>query len=133
MFPYANYLKIGAIVLVVCGIWYNGYRIGYGKLVAYKEEQAVATAKLQQEQEAQAAQIEKEKNDQINAINNQLADALMQLRSRPSRANETAIGKDGTGLSLSAEDAAFLEREAARADGLRTALDACYKQYDALK
>ena len=82
--------------------------------------------------QADADKIRKEKDAQINAINNQLADALVSLRQRPNRSESANNGQGGTGLSLSSEDATFLVREASRADQLRTALDACYKQYDAV-
>ena len=112
--------------------------IGYGKYEAYKlEAYKVAQAKAVHDKEVQsqadADKIRKEKDAQINAINNQLADALISLRQRPSRGESSNNGQSGTGLSLSAEDSTFLVREAARADQLRTALDACYKQYDAIK
>ena len=120
-----------AITLIFSAGWtINGWR--YEKKIASEkiaQEQAIA-AKEKENQQA-ADQIRREKDAQINAINNQLADALIKLRSRPSRSQYSANnGQGGTGLSLSAEDAAFLDREAARADGLRTALEACYKQYD---
>ena len=123
-----------AITLIFSAGWtINGWR--YEKKIASEkiaQEQAIA-AKEKENQQA-ADQIRREKDAQINAINNQLADALIKLRSRPSRSQYSANnGQGGTGLSLSAEDAAFLDREAARADGLRTALAACYKQYDEVK
>jgi hypothetical protein len=97
-----------------------------------KREQAIKTQ--ESANLAAADKIRKEKDAQINAINNQLADALIKLRSRTSRNdNKTNAGQGGSGLSLFAEDATFLDREAARADGLRTALAACYKQYDEVK
>jgi len=120
-----------AITLIFSAGWtINGWR--YEKKIASEkiaQEQAIA-AKEKENQQA-ADQIRREKDAQINAINNQLADALIKLRSRPSRSQYSANnGQGGTGLSLSAEDAAFLDREAARADGLRAALESCYKQYD---
>lgn len=83
--------------------------------------------------QADADKIRKEKDAQINAINSQLVDAIGELRKRPSRAEQTANGQSGTGATLSAEDAEFLIREASRADQIRVGLDACYKQYDAIK
>jgi hypothetical protein len=83
--------------------------------------------------QADADKIRKEKDDQINAINSQLVDAISQLRSRPSRSTEASNGKSCNGASLYAEDAEFLIREASRADQIRVALQACYKQYDAIK
>ena len=120
-----------AITLIFSAGWtINGWR--YEKKIASEkiaQEQAIA-AKEKENQQA-ADQIRREKDAQINAINNQLADALIKLRSRPSRSQYSANnGQSGTGLSLSAEDSTFLEWEAARADKLRTALESCYKQYD---
>ena len=123
-----------AIVLTFSAGWsVNGWRWE-------KKEQAeqIARQKAIKDQEsanlAAADKIRKDKNAQINAINNQLADALIKLRNRTSRNdNQANNGQGATGMSLSAEDATFLIREAARADGLRTALEACYKQYDEVK
>ena len=131
--PILTYVKIGLVVVALLGAGYTGYSIEAGRFERYKAEQLAQTQKAEQEHQAAADQIRKEKDAQIASINNSLADALVQLRSRPSRAQASSNGQGGTGLSLSAEDAAFLDREAARADVLRSALDACYKQYDALK
>jgi len=135
MFPLEiiTYVKIGLVVVALLGAGYTGYSIEAGRFERYKAEQLAQTQKAEQEHQAAADQIRKEKDAQIASINNSLADALVQLRSRPSRAQTSSNGQGGTGLSLSAEDATFLEREAARADILRSALNACYKQYDALK
>jgi uncharacterized protein YlxW (UPF0749 family) len=131
--PILTYVKIGLVVAALLGAGYTGYSIEAGRFERYKAEQLAQTQKLQEEHQALADQIRKEKDAQIASINNSLTDALIQLRSRPSRAQSAANGQSGTGLSLSAEDATFLDREAARADILRSALDACYKQYDAIK
>ena len=135
MFPLSigTYVKAGLVVIFLLGAGYTGYSIEAGRFERYKAEQVAQVQKLQEQHQDAADQIRKEKDAQIAAINNSLADALVQLRSRPSRAQDAANGQGGTGLSLSAEDATFLEREAARADILRTALNACYQQYDSLK
>ena len=135
MFPLGiiTYVKIGLVVVALLGAGYTGYSIEAGRFERYKAEQLAQTQKAEQEHQAAADQIRKEKDAQIASINNSLADALVQLRSRPSRAQAASNGQGGTGLSLSAEDSSFLEREAARADVLREALNACYKQYDSLK
>lgn len=86
--------------------------------------------------QADADRIRKEKDDQINAINSQLVDAISQLRKRPSRATEASNGttaKACDGSELFSEDSEFLVREAARADTIRIALQACYNQYDSIK
>ena len=83
--------------------------------------------------QADADKIRTEKDAQIKAINDQLVDAISELRKRPSRSEQTANGQGCNGSSLYAEDAEFLIREASRADQIRVALQACYSQYDSLK
>ena len=130
--PLLTYVKIGLFALSLCVAGYLGYAVESSRFNSYKQAQQAATQALQEQHQAAADQIRKEKDAQIASINTQLANALSQLRSRPSRTQDAANGQGGTGVSLSAEDSIFLEREAARADILRTALSACYDQYDAL-
>lgn len=67
-------------------------------------------------------------------INDRLADALERLRKRPERraAAATPACEGATGAQLSGPDGGFLEREAARADELRSALSECYGWVDAV-
>ena len=134
MFPLSitQYVKIGLVVVCLCGAGYLGYSLEASRFERYKALQAEQTQKAEELHQAAADQIRKEKDAQIASINNQLADAIIGLRSRPNRTQTASNGQGGTGLSLSAEDATFLDREAARADMLRTALFACYQQYDSL-
>ena len=111
----------------------NGWRYQKKEAAQIIAQEKAIQQKIAENQKA-TDQIRKDKNAQINAINDQLANALVQLRSRPSRSQYSSnIRQDGTGRSLSAEDAEFLIREATRADKIRTSLDACYKQYDEVK
>ena len=121
---------IGLGVIALGGVGYGKYE-AY-KLDAYKVAQAQAVHNKEVQSQEDADKIRKEKDAQIRNINNQLADALIGLRQRPSRSESSSNGQGGTGLSLSSEDASFLVREASRADELRIALEACYKQYDAV-
>ena len=132
MFPLSisNWIMIGLGVIALGGVGYGKYE-AY-KLDAYKVAQAQAVHNKEIQSQENADKIRKEKDAQIRNINNQLADALIGLRQRPSRSESSSNGQGGTGLSLSSEDASFLVREASRADELRIALDACYKQYDAV-
>jgi len=125
---------IVAIVLTFFAGWtVNGWRYQKKEAAQVIAQEKAIQQKIAQNQTA-TDQIRKDKDAQIQSINDQLANALVQLRSRPSRSQySTNNGQDGTGRSLSAEDAEFLIREATRADKIRTALDACYKQYDEVK
>ena len=98
---------------------------------------AYANARSKETQlRAEAAQIRRKKDDQIQHANARLESMLEQLRQRPtasSVSDPTRDCKAASGSELSREDAEFLAREATRADQLRSALEACYKQYDLLK
>jgi uncharacterized protein YlxW (UPF0749 family) len=96
-----------------------------------KQEKVVREKEHQYQ--AEADKIRKEKDDQINAINSQLVNAISELRKRPSRSEQASVGQSCNGTSLSSEDAEFLVREAARADQIRVGLNTCYKQYEAIK
>ncbi len=122
-----NIYAIIAVVAVAlfCGGFVNG--------CSYQQSKAEKVIRDKEHQyQADADQIRKDKDAQIKVINNQLVDAVSELRKRPSRTAETSNGKSCNGASLFAEDAEFLVREAARADEVRVALDACYKQYDSV-
>ena len=129
--PISSYLMIGLAVIAMAGVGYGRHE--HNVFEEYKAEE-IANAREKEHQLQDATdQIRKDKDAQIDAINNQLANALIELRNRPSRANKVSSnGQNGTGATLFAEDAIFLRREAARADEIRTGLDACYKQYDAI-
>lgn len=130
--PIITYVKIAVAALCLLGAGYAGYSIEANRFERYKTEQMALVQKAQSEHQQAADQIRIQKDAQIASINSKLADALSQLQQRPSRTQSATNGQSGTGLSLSAEDSQFLVREAARADILRTALGACYQQYDSL-
>lgn len=83
---------------------------------------------------AQTFRLAEVKDAESIRINDRLADALERLRKRPERraAAATPACEGATGAQLSGPDGAFLEREAARADQLRTALGECYGWIDAV-
>jgi vacuolar-type H+-ATPase subunit F/Vma7 len=116
----------GIAVILFCGGFVNG--------CSYHQSKAEKVVRdKEHEYQAAADTIRKEKDVQIKIINTQLVDAISSLRSRSSRTSETPDRKGCNGTSLFAEDSEFLVREAARADEIRIALEACYKQYEALK
>jgi hypothetical protein len=122
-----NIYAIIAVVAVAlfCGGFVNG--------CSYQQSKAEKTIRDKEHQyQADADQIRKDKDAQIKVINNQLVDAVSELRKRPSRTAEASNGQSCNGTRLFAEDSEFLVREAARADEIRVALEACYKQYDSV-
>ena len=114
-------------------MWYMGYSFEASRFERYKADQIAQVQKIEHEQQAATDQIRKQKDAQIEAINNQLANAISELRKRPGRSDQANNGSCGTGATLYADDAEFLVREAARADKIRAGLAACYEQYDAIK
>ena len=123
-----NIYAIYALVAITlfCGGFVNG--------CSYQQSKAEKTIRDKEHQyQSDADSIRIQKDAQIKVINTQLVDAISQLRSRPSNPTKTINGQDCNGAALSAPDAEFLVREAARADEIRVALQACYNQYDAIK
>jgi len=130
--PISSYLMIGLAVIAMAGIGYGRYE--HNAFEEYKAEE-IANAREKEHQIQNATdQIRKDKDAQINSINNQLANALVELRSRPSRTSQISSNGQATsasnGSQLFYEDSTFLAREASRADTIREALKACYAQYD---
>jgi hypothetical protein len=121
---YAIYAAV--IIALFCGGFVNG--CSYQKA---KQEQVIRDKEHQYQ--ADADKIRTQKDAQIRNINAQLVDAVSELRKRPSRTTEANPGQNCNGARLYAEDAEFLVREAARADEIRIGLEACYKQYNAIK
>ena len=123
-----NIYAIYALVAVTlfCGGFVTGCQ--------HQQTKAEKTIRDKEHQyQSDADLIRKDKDAQLKDINNQLVDAIGQLRSRSSNATKTVNGQDCNGATLSAPDADFLIREAARADEIRIGLQACYKQYEAIK
>jgi hypothetical protein len=124
---YAIYAVIA--ITLFCGGFVNG--------CSYQQSKAEKTIRDKEHQyQSDADQIRKDKDAQIKTINNQLVNAVSELRKRPSRTAETSYGQTGqscNGSQLYAEDSIFLTREATRADTIRIALQACYDQYESLK
>ena len=123
-----NIYAIYALVAITlfCGGFVNG--------CSYQQSKAEKTIRDKEHQyQSNADSIRIQKDAQIKVINTQLVDAISQLRSRSSNPTKTINGQDCNGATLSAPDAEFLIREAARADEIRVGLQACYKQYDSIK
>jgi hypothetical protein len=123
-----NLYAIIAVVAVAlfCGGFVNG--------CSYQQSKAEKTIRDKEHAyQAESDKIRTDKDAQIKVINNQLVDAISGLRSRSSSATKTINGQDCNGQALSAPDAEFLIREAARADEIRIGLQACYQQYESIK
>lgn len=125
-------------LLVVAGWKVNGWRLD-----AQAQRQVAAQAVAQRDAQAEARRIAQQRAEKLQRINDdkaasirridaRLADALGELRSRPERlpgagdCQAVPSCQGATGAELSGPDAAFLVREAARAERQRAALKACY-------
>lgn len=105
---------------------------------AVRKAQDTAAARLaEQEMVESFGRRLQDKENEKDRIAAKLDTAVASLRDRPERAarpgTPTAAAsncKGSTGAELSRPDAEFLTREAARADGVRADLAACYAQYD---
>jgi len=123
---------IGLAVIAMAGVGYGRYE--HNAFEEYKAEEIKNAREKEHQMQDATDQIRKDKDAQINSINNQLANALVELRSRPSRTSQISSNGQATsasnGSQLFYEDSTFLAREASRADTIREALKACYAQYD---
>ena len=133
--PISSYLMIGLAVIAMAGVGYGRYE--HNAFEEYKAEEIKNAREKEHQMQDATDQIRKDKDAQINAINNQLANALIELRNRPSRTSQISsngqVVKACNGSQLFSEDSEFLVRESARADTIRIALQACYDQYESLK
>lgn len=132
--PYA----IGAAVLACVILFGAGY---YQGTVSEMERQAQAwkqnVADVREQERTRQKQLNviiQEQADEQRTINARLADELERVRQRANRLSRDAtVNCSGaTGRELSAADAAFLARLAARADELRAGLAACYEYVDSM-
>lgn len=98
-------------------------------------KQASAVITRERKQHEQLSQTLQEQADEQRTINARLADELERVRQRANRlSRDSAADCSGaSGAELSAADAAFLARLAARADRLRAALAACYSYADGIR
>lgn len=136
MFGLNPYVLIGAAIALAVSFG-SGFGLGHklekARFDEYKLEQTELTRQKEAENQNKTDEIRKAKDAIIADINNQLVNAISELRKRPSRPAEIPDnGQSCSGKSLYAQDAEFLIREAARADILRTALEACYNQYESV-
>jgi len=135
--------RIIAIIVILsmlgAATWFV-FEAGADSVRADMAETVAAAVKKARENEQKKQEkvnaIAQKQYDEQASINNQLTADLISLRNRPSRRhlpdNSRAACKGTTGAELSRQDSDFLVREAARADGLRTALKACYTYADSI-
>jgi hypothetical protein len=143
---------VSSLLLIVYAAHWIDKRNAVNRAVAEAREEMVAayTKKLLEASEAarereaymiaSADKMRKDKDARIAALSTHRDSLIVSLQQRPQRtpspsqaAQCPCDGQAASGADLSRQDAEFLVREAARADGLREALDACYKQYDAVR
>lgn len=138
-------LVLCGVLLALLGVQQVCIDHAHAEVASLREQYAEAARKAEADARAtehkwqeQANETTKAKDEQILNINARLDDALGELRNRPSRPtgdvpSTSSTSKGATGAGIYAEDAAVVIREAARADRLRSALAACYSQYDSLR
>lgn len=134
----AKYL---AVIALMVAIWFHGNYYGaVGERLDWQEVVNTATDKARKDEQRKQGVVNalsRKQYDELAGINTGLLHDLDGLRNRAPRLSvpeDTGTVCEGaTGRELSRPDAAFLTREAARADTIRSALDACYQYADALR
>lgn len=145
-----------AFVLALLGVYegghYTGKKQGRAEVQqAWDQEKAAQYAdfarrqeearKREQELQTNADQLRREKDAEIRNVNARATALANSLRDRTERPAEgsglSKTSRSGaaacSGKELYREDGEFLARLAAEADGLKVALDQCYKQYNAAR
>ena len=122
---------MGLVASFLFGAYVNGLRL----TKKYQAETLALAEKTKVVQNTITAAYVLERNkkdDEIRNVTKRLNDALIGLRDRPSRTENTiaSFGKAISGAQLSREDAEFLTREAARADEIVAQRNACYATYE---
>ena len=147
-------LGIAGITLLAATAWsvYNaGFRAGESKIQAKWDAEVAQMAQAQaaevnaarireQELQAQITAQQRTHRNEIARINARHASILDGLRDRPERPDSGGVPEGAgvgaelatgcTGAQLYRPDGEFLAREAARADQLRIALNACIRAYN---
>lgn len=138
---------VGAILAALVGmgwrvhhnIWQGGYDARDAEAQSATLLAMKANDRIQLALQADATKLQGEKDARIRSINERLADALSSNRmlqranERRDLSSDTGACAGGTGAGLAGPDAAFLERYAAGANRLRTALDICQRRYEAVR
>jgi len=152
MNPWLILAFVLAVGAAAGGGYYKGNSAGKSEVQQQwdkeKAEQYAAYAKGQEEArqreqalQANADKLRREKDAEtrnINARATALTNSLRDRQTRPTETNtvsSTASTRPAgcSGKELYREDGAFLVGLAAEADGLKAALDQCYRQYDAAR
>jgi len=140
------------ILLAMIGAFWKGYGAGKESVQAEWNKERLAHSQAlteaiqkgrdtERQMQSQADKFQTEKRNEIDRIARQHRAVVDSLRNRPERPENPMPGGSGptqgqsgcTGAELHREDAEFLIGEAARADKIRTELEACYIQYDNIK
>lgn len=139
MFSLTNpWVLLGALCLLIAS-FFGGYTKGSSDTYKYQQieiakQKDIAHAKEQELQTKEDENTRRHQNE-VRSIQSRLNDAIKRLRNRPERLPEESRANcsGASGAELSREDAEFLEREAARADSIREALNTCYLHVDGQK
>lgn len=137
---------VGAIILIAA-IAYHQYSKKHAVDAAiailqsqYRDEvakQSEIARKNEWKLQEHADRTKEQKDEQIKKLSNKLSAAISELRNRPSRSDTNTQNpgdsKACTGAELFREDAEFLAREAARADGILVERDYYYEQYESVR
>lgn len=129
---------IFAVIGLFTWVWQGRYDSGYNAATASMLKAVNTAVELAREDEqikqGEVNEAAQKQFDAINSINAKLNYDLDRLRERSKRqlkaSGSKATCKGATGADLSAEDAGFLTREAARADVIRTGLETCQNYAD---
>lgn len=136
------WVLLGAVLAIALALAYGEHHgrgtertIWEARVEKVRADAATEALRIEREQQKEINDGIQRQAEELAVINSTLRDDLDRLRKRPPRIirvpGAAATDCEGaTGADLSAPDAEFLTRLAARADTLRAALIACYEYAD---
>jgi hypothetical protein len=119
-----------ALLAAYAGGRWHQYKADQKDIAASALTQSETARLRERSMQVTQQRIQDEQAARLRSIDARLAAALQRLRDRPGRLPEPARAAcaGATGAELSGPDGSFLAGEAARADVLRAALDACQRR-----
>ena len=92
---YINYIKIGLLVFIACGLFYGGFHVGNSRYLEYK----ASVESIAQAQEEKVQSIQKQQNLVNEGIKNEYEGKLAAIKSFYSRVQLNPSSSSMSGIS----------------------------------
>lgn len=126
--PYLSAIKYGVLAAIAAAVWFASAHITSQSYELKEVRQALTAAQGTIKEQGKYDDAIQKQHEALQGIDARLDAMSRELRKRPATLPAASLAqcKGTTGAELSGPNAEFLAGEAARADRLRAALEACY-------